>query len=48
MRIMVRQGVSKDMAMLLVEDIKRTIARFQVHPVTVGLTAKEAASFNHT
>ena len=48
MRIMVRQGVSKDMAMLLVEDIKRTIAHFQTHPVALGLTAKEAASFNHT
>jgi glutamate decarboxylase len=47
MRIMVRQGVSKDMAMLLVDDIKRAISHFQVHPVTVSMTAKESTSFNH-
>jgi glutamate decarboxylase len=48
MRIMVRQGVSKDMAILLVDDIKRAIAHFQAHPVTVSLTGKEAAGFKHT
>ena len=48
MRIMVRQGVSKDMATLLVDDIQRAIAHFQAHPVTVGLSAKEAGGFKHT
>ena len=48
MRIMVRQGVSKDMAMLVVEDIKRAIDHFQVHPVTVSMTAEESAGFKHT
>ena len=48
MRIMVRQGVSKDMAMLVVEDIRRAIAHFQVHPITVNMTAQEAGSFKHT
>jgi len=48
MRIMVRQGLSKDMAMLVVEDIKRAIDHFQVHPITVGMTAQEAGSFKHT
>ena len=48
MRIMVRQGVSKDMAIMLVDDIKRAISHFEAHPVSVGLSSKEAAGFKHT
>jgi glutamate decarboxylase len=48
MRIMVRQGVSKDMAILLVDDIKRAIAHFHDHPVVIGMTEKESGGFRHT
>jgi glutamate decarboxylase len=47
MRIMVRQGVSRDMAALLVEDIGRTIAYFDEHPITVPMTEGELAVHNH-
>ena len=35
-RILVRQGVSRDMAFLLLEDIKGAIAHFDQHPVSVA------------
>lgn len=47
MRIMIRQGVSRDMAALLVEDIKRAIVHFERHPVTVPLTQQEVPVHSH-
>ncbi|MGR3803214.1 MAG: glutamate decarboxylase [Marinibacterium profundimaris] len=47
MRVMVRQGVSMDMAQLLVEDIERAIAHFDAHPVTTPLTEEERGSYSH-
>ncbi len=47
MRIMVRQGVSMDMAQLLVDDMRRAIDGFDRHPVTVPLTETERAAFSH-
>ena len=35
-RILVRQGVSRDLAGLLLEDMKESIAHFDRHPVTVS------------
>jgi glutamate decarboxylase len=46
-RIMVRQGVSMDMAELLIADIKRAIAHFEKHPVSVPLTETERGSYTH-
>lgn len=48
MRVMIRQGVSRDMAALLVEDFKRAIAHFEQHPVSVPMTQKDVQIHNHT
>jgi glutamate decarboxylase len=47
MRIMVRQGVSRDMAALLVDDFARAIAHFDKHPISVPLTQHDVAIHNH-
>jgi glutamate decarboxylase len=47
MRIMVRQGVSRDMATLLVKDFERAIAHFDAHPIIVPLTEHDIAVHNH-
>jgi len=47
MRLMVRQGVSRDMASLLIDDIKRAIEAFEKRPVAVGLTEKERGAYTH-
>jgi glutamate decarboxylase len=46
-RILVRHGVSFDLASLLIEDIKRALAFFKLHPVTRPMTSGEASGFNH-
>ncbi len=46
-RVLVRHGVSRDLATLLVEDMKRAIAFFEKHPVHTSLSAKEAGGFRH-
>ena len=46
-RILVRHGVSFDLASLLIEDIKRAIEFFKLHPVTRPMTSGEASGFNH-
>lgn len=46
-RILVRHGVSRDLAELLIGDIKRTLDYFEKHPISNPLTAKEASGFNH-
>ncbi|NGE23081.1 glutamate decarboxylase, partial [Klebsiella pneumoniae] len=43
-RIMIRHGVSRDLAALLLDDIKRAIDHFRQNPV-VNSTAK--ATFHH-
>ena len=47
-RILVRQGFSRDMADLLLEDFRRAIAFFASHPVSAGATEKESGGFKHT
>lgn len=47
-RILVRHGVSRDLASLLLDDIKRAIEFFSKHPVTNPLTDKEAGGFKHS
>jgi len=46
-RILVRQGVTRDLASILLDDFKDAVAHFDAHPVTVGMTADEAGGFNH-
>ncbi len=46
-RILVRHGVSRDLASLLIDDIKRALEYFEAHPVTKPLTESEASGFNH-
>ena len=47
-RILVRQGLSRDMASLLITDLRKAIAHFDRHPVAVPMTEKEAGGYNHT
>jgi len=46
-RILVRQGVSRDLGELLLADFKDAITHFADHPVTVSMSAKEAGGFSH-
>ncbi|PVB61177.1 glutamate decarboxylase [Labrenzia sp. 011] len=46
-RILVRHGVSIDLASLLIEDMKRAIDYFDRHPVSRPMTESEASGFNH-
>ncbi len=46
-RILVRQGVTRDLASILLDDLKDAVAHFASHPVTVGMRAEEAGGFNH-
>ena len=46
-RILVRQGVSRDLAFLLMNDIKESIAHFDKHPVSVAMTPEESGGFSH-
>ena len=46
-RILVRRGVSRDLASLLVDDMKRSLDFFDKHPVHASMTAKEASGFKH-
>ncbi|RKS85088.1 glutamate decarboxylase [Orbus hercynius] len=46
-RILVRHGVSMDLASLLIEDIKRCLEYFDKYPVAKPLDKSDATSFNH-
>jgi len=46
-RILVRLGVSQDMASLLLDDFRDAIAHFSKHPVTVSMTKQESGGFSH-
>ena len=48
MRILVRHGVSRDLAYLLINDIKRAIAYFEKNPVTHRATEEEYGGFKST
>jgi hypothetical protein len=41
-------GVSRDLAALLLDDIRRSIAFFAEHPVSKPLSRDEAGSYNHS
>jgi glutamate decarboxylase len=46
-RILVRHGVSRDLATMLLDDMKKALQHFAAHPVHVPLSAQEAAGFHH-
>lgn len=46
-RVLVRQGVSRDLAELLLRDMAEAIAHFDRHPQTVPMSKEEAGGFSH-
>lgn len=46
-RILVRQGVSRDLASVLMDDFREAIAHFTKHPVTVSMSKEESSGFSH-
>jgi len=46
-RILVRLGVSHDMASLLLDDFRDAVAHFGRHPVTASMTKEESGGFSH-
>jgi glutamate decarboxylase len=46
-RILVRHGVSQDLATLLLENMRDALAYFEKRPVSNQLTEKEASGFHH-
>ena len=47
-RIVVRHGMSHNLAAMLVEDIKQALEYFKKHPIQTPLSEAEAGSHNHT
>ncbi len=47
MRILVRHGLSRDMADLLVADLRRCLEYFETHPVAHAMTAAHGGTYNH-
>jgi glutamate decarboxylase len=46
-RVLVRQGVTRDMATALMDDVHDALDHLHRHPVTVPMTAEESSGFNH-
>ncbi|MEM0909106.1 MAG: glutamate decarboxylase [Pseudomonadota bacterium] len=46
-RIMIRQGVSRDLCDLLLADMERAIAHFERHPVQIPMTQAEHGGYTH-
>ncbi len=46
-RILVRHGVSRDLGMLLLDDLKQALEHFERHPVQSGMTPEEGSGFHH-
>jgi glutamate decarboxylase len=46
-RVLIRHGVSRDLARMLIDDMKAAMAYFEKHPVGKPLTAAEATGFHH-
>ena len=46
-RILVRHGVSIDLAELLLDDMRRALEHFSKHPVAEPLTREEAGGYSH-
>jgi glutamate decarboxylase len=46
-RILVRQGVSRDLAGLLIDDFREAVGHFDKHPIVAPMTKEESSGFNH-
>ncbi len=46
-RILVRHGVSRDLASLLIEDINRCLDYFKQHPISNPITPAEGTGYHH-
>ena len=46
-RVLVRHGVSRDLAFLLLTDIQKDVEYFSTHPVTDHMTAEQAGGYQH-
>jgi len=46
-RILVRHGISQDLVMALVEDIKTALEHFERHPITTPMSSSEASGYRH-
>ncbi len=46
-RVLVRRGLTRDLAELLVQDLKGALAHLEKHPVSQSLTAGEGTGFHH-
>jgi glutamate decarboxylase len=46
-RVLVRQGVDRDLISMLLEDFAASVAHFDKHPVSVAMTPDEAGGFSH-
>jgi glutamate decarboxylase len=46
-RILVRLGVSRDLASLLLDDFAKTVDHFSNHPVTVSMSKEESGGVSH-
>ena len=46
-RILVRHGVTRDLASLLMDDMKRAIEHLEKHPVQTPISAAEGTGFHH-
>ncbi|QDU40849.1 Glutamate decarboxylase beta [Maioricimonas rarisocia] len=46
-RILVRHGVSRDLASMLLDDMKKAIGHFGQHPIQTHMSEKESSGFHH-
>ncbi len=46
-RVLIRHGVSRDLAKLLLDDFRAALAHFEKHPVAKSLDSAEATGFHH-
>jgi glutamate decarboxylase len=46
-RVLFRQGVSRDLTSLLLDDMRGAMEHLRKHPMTVGLSKEEAGGFSH-
>ena len=47
-RVLIRHGFSRDLAQLMIDDLKRCIDYFKEHPVTSNSTEKDSQNFHHS
>ena len=46
-RILVRNGVSRDLCTLLIANMKEALSHIEAHPIQTSLTSQEASGFHH-